>query len=229
MRVLVICDDVWHPADVIEWGIRGVGDGAYEIDVVKTAKDLVTPKKLAQYGAVIIAKSNNVNAANTEPWFEDTVTEVGPDEFRDYLKNGGGIVFVHSATCFNEKHMRKEEERFLRPAREMHKLIGCTMNGHPLRCNMDVYVTDSECPITKGVNGFTVHDEHYQMSDLAPEAKVFLESTSEPGGTQPAGWTREVDGGRTVVLTPGHTLEVWEHPDFRKLLVNSIEWVTKKD
>ena len=58
MRVLVICDDIWHPGEVIEMGIRGIGDGAYQFDVVKTAKDILTPEKLAQYQAVLIAKCN---------------------------------------------------------------------------------------------------------------------------------------------------------------------------
>ncbi len=227
MKVLVICDDVWHPGDVIERGIKGTGNGAYEFDIVKTAKDIVTPKMAEKYGAIIIAKSNNVNAGNTEPWFEDTVTEMGPDEIKTYVENGGGIIFVHSATCFSDRHMKDREERFKRPAREMQKLFGCTMNGHPLRCNTDVYVTDSESPITQGVKNFTVHDEHYQISDLASDAKVFLKSTSKTGGTQDAGWTRELGKGRIVVLTPGHVTEVWEHPDFRKLLTNALEWVKK--
>ncbi len=54
---------------MIERGIRGLGDGAYSFDVVKSAKDILTPKRLEQYDAVIIAKSNNVSAANTAPWF----------------------------------------------------------------------------------------------------------------------------------------------------------------
>ena len=229
MKVLVICDDMWHPGEVIEMGIRGVGGGAYQFDVIKTAKDLLTPEKLKQYPVVLIAKSNNVNAANTAPWLEDTVTEVGPDELRAYLNEGGGIVFVHSATCISDRHMKDQDERFTRPAREMNKLFGCNMNGHPLRCNCDVYVTDPDSPITEGVESFTVHDEHYLISDLAEDAKVFLKWDSEPGGTQYAGWTREIGKGRVVVLTPGHTLAVWEHPEFRKLLVNSIEWAAKKE
>ena len=43
MKVLVICDDMWHPGEVIEMGIRGVGGGAYQFGVIKTAKDLLTP------------------------------------------------------------------------------------------------------------------------------------------------------------------------------------------
>ena len=225
-KILVLCDDLWHPAEVIERGIRGLGDGAYSFDVVKSAKDILTPKRLEQYDAVIIAKSNNVNAANTAPWFEESVTEVGPEEFRAYLERGGGIVFVHSGTCIGERFLGGADERFKKPARGMQALHGCTMNGHPLRCNCDIYVTDPDSPLTEGVGAFTVHDEHYQISDLAGDAQVFLQWDSAPGGTQPAGWTRKIYGGRIVVLTPGHTLDVWENPEFRKLLVNAIEWTT---
>lgn len=225
-KILVLCDDLWHPAEVIEQGICGLGDGAYFFDVVKSAKDILTPKRLEQYDVVIIAKSNKVNAANTAPWFEEGVTEVGPEEFRAYLERGGGIVFVHSGTCIDERFLGDADERFKKPARGMQALHGCTMNGHPLRCNCDIYVTDPDSPLTEGVGAFTVHDEHYQISDLAGDAQVFLQWDSAPGGTQPAGWTRKIYGGRIVVLTPGHTLDVWENPEFRKLLVNAIEWTT---
>jgi hypothetical protein len=29
------------------------------------------------------------------------------------------------------------------------------------------------------------------------------------------------------VLTPGHNLEVWLHPDFQKLLHNGLTWLAK--
>ena len=225
-KVLILCDDLWHPAEVVELGIRGLGDGAYQFDMIRTAKDILTPARLAQYPVVLIAKSNSVNAANSAPWFEDTVTEADPAAFRAYLAQGGGIVFVHSSTCIGTRFLGDADERFLKPAREMQALHGCTMNGHPLRCNCDISVTDPDHPVARGVGGFTVHDEHYQISDLAEDASVFLEWDSAPGGTQPAGWTRVIDGGRVVVLTPGHTLDVWEHPEFRRLLVNAIEWVS---
>lgn len=117
-KILVLCDDLWHPAEVIERGICGLGDGAYSFDVVKSAKDILTPKRLEQYDAVIIAKSNNVNAVNAAPWFEESVTEVGPEEFRAYLERGGGIVFVHSGTCIGERFLGDADERFKKPARD---------------------------------------------------------------------------------------------------------------
>lgn len=67
MKVLVICDDMWHPGEVVERGLQSLSGEGYTFDVVKTAKDILTPEKLTQYDALLIAKSNNVNAANTAP------------------------------------------------------------------------------------------------------------------------------------------------------------------
>jgi type 1 glutamine amidotransferase len=44
---------------------------------------------------------------------------------------------------------------------------------------------------------------------------------------QPAGWTRAEGAGRVCVLTPGHNLEVWLHPEFQKLLLNACRWTAK--
>lgn len=69
------------------------------------------------------------------------------------------------------------------------------MNGHPLRCNCDIYVTDPDSPLTEGVGAFTVHDEHYQISDLAGDAQVFLQWDSAPAARSlRAGRERSTEG-----------------------------------
>ena len=40
-RVLVICDDVWHPAEVIEKGIAPLAADRYQFEFVKAAKDIL--------------------------------------------------------------------------------------------------------------------------------------------------------------------------------------------
>jgi type 1 glutamine amidotransferase len=55
------------------------------------------------------------------------------------------------------------------------------------------------------------------------QADVFLAATSEHG-TQPAGWTRCEGAGRVAVLTPGHNVEVWLHPDYQALIGNALRW-----
>lgn len=42
MKVLLVCDDLWHPAEVIERGLKAMDTEEMEFDIVKTAKDLQT-------------------------------------------------------------------------------------------------------------------------------------------------------------------------------------------
>jgi type 1 glutamine amidotransferase len=71
-----------------------------------------------------------------------------------------------------------------------------------------------------------VFDEHYFMAMNDARADVFLNSLSKHG-VQPAGWTRAAGAGRVCVLTPGHNREVWQHPEFQKLLLNALRWAAK--
>lgn len=220
-RILVLCDDVWHPAEVIEKGLASLAGEYYQFDVIKAVKDILTPEMLSNYRLVLCCKSNNVIAANSEPWFEEGVTEAGPREFRAFVEAGGTFVAVHSAVAFSEDFCR-EEERFRKPCREYIDFVGSTFHGHPLRCPVHIHVSDPAHPAMQGVGDFTERDEHYQIDVIAGDAQIFLETSSEPGGTKPAGYVRKMGKGRLWVLTPGHTLAVWKNENFKQILRNIL-------
>ena len=214
IKVLVVCDDLWHPAEVIKMGIDLIEGQDFHFDYVMTAKDILTPEYIAQYPVIICCKGNRVTAANPSPWFEDTVSEVNPAEFEDYIKNGGGFISLHSGNTAKE-------------GSDMAALIGNVFRGHPLRCGVDVHVT-ADHPITAGVDkDFHIRDEHYAIDVLADDAVEFLRTSSETGGDQPAGYTLEKGDGRLCVITPGHVLAVFADKNFQTLLGNAIKWCAK--
>ncbi len=213
-KILVLCDDLWHPAEVIEKGLATWNDDRYEFDIVKTAKDIITPERIAKYNVIICCKGNSVIAANNAPWFEEGVSEVMPRDFANYIKAGGGFIAVHSALTIHEK--------------EFVDIVGAEFVTHPPRCTTELTVTKPEHPIAEGVCDFTIRDEHYCLNMSCEDADIFMTSWSEKGGTQPAGYTRNIGEGRMCVLTPGHTLDVWENDLFRKLMNNAIEWCKKE-
>ena len=92
MKVLLVCDDLWHPAEVIERGLKTMDQEDMEFDFVKTAKDILSPAFVARYDVLVNCSGGAINAANSNPWFEPTVTEFGPEEIRDYVRNGGAFV-----------------------------------------------------------------------------------------------------------------------------------------
>lgn len=217
-RILVLCDDLWHPAEVIERGLALLETDRYTFDVVKTAKDILTPEYIEDYPMILCCKSNCINLGNKEPWFEEGVTEVMPEDFERYVRAGHGFLAVHSSLVYSEKN---------RP--EFSKMLGCAFVTHPPRCAVSVHVENGAHPVAQGVTDFDTRDEHYMIDMNAPDADVFLTSTSEKGGRQVAGYTRLLGEGRLCALTPGHTLAVWQNPQFQRLVLNAIAWCLKEE
>lgn len=215
-NVLVICDDVWHPGEVIMRGLKGVGEGEIAFDFVMDAKDILTPEMLKNYDVIMNCKTDNLTGANTAPWLEDGVTEVGVEELEQYVCGGGGFLSVHAGNTYGEKTCPKYAE-----------FIGNSFVKHPPRCEVELRVVKHH-PVAEGVENFKIRDEHYEIDHIAPDADIFLESVSESGGRQIAGYTREMGEGRICVLTPGHILAVWENESFRRLLVQAIAWCKKE-
>lgn len=216
--ILVLCDDLWHPAEVIERGLNALPQERYVFEIVKTAKDILTPDFLNRFPAVICCKSNCINLGNHDPWFEDGVTEVMPDDLRYYVEAGHGFVSLHSGLVYGPQN---------RP--DFAALTGAAFLGHPPRCSVQFHVADPSHPVACGVENFIARDEHYMMNVTAQDVSIFLTSSSEKGGTQAAGYTREIGNGRFCALTPGHTLNVWEHSQFQRLLLNALSWCLREE
>ncbi len=216
MKILVLCDDKWHPVEIIEKGIRLLENKDYQFDLVMDAKDILTPELLNSYQVVMNCKGNAITGANAAPWFEETVTEVTPKEFRQYVEQGGGFLSVHAGNTFSAMDGTGYSD-----------LVGNSFVTHPPRCLVTVHVS-AKHPITEGVQDFTERDEHYNIDHLAEDIQPFLSTTSQTGGTQMGGYARTLGKGRICVLTPGHTLSVWENENYQKLIHNAIDWCCGK-
>ena len=203
MRVYAICDDRWHPASVVRAGLDLLDEHVFE--VVEDAGDW-SAGTMAEYPVTLLAKSNNVSAEQHEPW----MTPVIEDAFCSYVRGGRGLLVVHSGTAG------------YREAAVLRGLMGGAFERHPEQCPVTVKPHPSH-PLTKGVIPFTETDEHYFMTVDDPRVKVFVTTSSEHG-EQPGAWTRTESKGRVCVLTPGHNVEVWQHPSFQALLRNGLAW-----
>lgn len=214
MKVLVLCDDLWHPGEVILRGMRKIDRSKYDMDFVMACKDILTNDMIREYDVIINAKGNCHSPGNASaPWFEPGVTAVMPDDFRAYIEEGHGFIALHSGNTYSRTRM---------PA--MAALTGNDFIHHPPQCTIDFKIT-AEHPITQGVEPFSVRDEHYCIDLHAADAEVFLTGTSDTAaGTQVAGYTRLMGKGRFCCLTPGHNCAVIEHPEFAKLLCNAMDW-----
>lgn len=205
-RILVFCHDQWHPAADVQRGLAALFGSEAEFQYVLDGRNWA-PEQLQHFSRVVVAKANYVDATDRSPW----LTPDTQGAFREFVRRGGGLLLVHGGTCYKDLP-------------EMRGVTGGAFLRHPDPCPVTIQPT-RENPLTTGVFPFLIQDEHYVMALDAADAEVFLEARSEHG-VQPAGWTRHEGDGRVCVLTPGHNLEVWLHPEFQKLLRNGLHWLT---
>lgn len=218
MKILVICGDLWHPAEVIRRGFSDLKNPEFEFDFINDAKDILTCDMLKAYDLVITCKGDSLAECNTSaPWFEDGITAVMPSDFKQYIENGGGFMVFHAGNTFN-KDWRAD----------MVEIIGNNFTGHPPQCDVSVQIVNKEHPIMNGVNEFTERDEHYCLELLVDDATLLFNTYSESAGVQPGGYVREIGKGRVCVLTPGHNCRVILNPEYKRLLTNAIHWTARK-
>lgn len=217
LQVLLLCDDFWHPGEVITRGLRHLS-GFAALDVVTRPKDILTVKMLDDYDVIVNARSDVHSPANKDvPWFEEGVAAVMPRDFRAWVERGGGFLALHSGNTYNATRMP-----------EMADLTGNYFIGHPAQCVVH-WTPRADHPICRGVEPFSGRDEHYMIDVMCSDADVFLTGSSDSeAGTQVAGYTRLPGKGRFCALTPGHNCAVLEEENFARLTRNALAWCAGK-
>jgi uncharacterized protein len=210
MRVLVLCDDRWHPASTPRQGLEPLMNADFEFDFIENAGDW-SAARMGEYPLVMLTKSNDVSSIDQTDWATDQVEQV----FIDYVRRGGGLLIVHSGTAGYKETL------------QLRALMGGVFAHHLQQCPVTAEPQEGH-PLTLGSASFTLKDEHYFMELDDTRADVFMTTTSEHG-TQPGGWTRTEGKGRVCVLTPGHTVEVWQHSAYQALLRNALLWCVEND
>lgn len=207
MRTLVLCDDHYHPASTARAGLAELGDCGFEFDWIENAAEW-SAERMAAYPVVLLTKSDDVSATDRGHW----VTEGIQEAFVAYVRQGNGLLAVHSGTVYAQMPV-------------LRGLMGGTFTQHPKQCPVTVEPQEGH-PLTAGATPFRLVDEHYFMELDDAQADLFMTTTSEHG-TQPGGWTRVEGEGRVCVLSPGHNVKVWQHPSFQALLCNALRWCSK--
>lgn len=208
MNILVLCDDYWHPARVPQEGLKGLAGSEFTFDWIENAQDW-SLGIMKSYPVVILTKSNHVSSTDQTAW----MTDAAQAAFAEYVHTGNGLLAIHSGTA------EYQHTQVLR------SLLGGVFMNHPEQCPVTVSPLPGH-PLSAGADPFTLKDEHYFMAMDDSKKDVFV-TTKSAHGEQPGGWTRTEGRGRVAVLTPGHNLEVWLHPSFQSLLLNSLRWCGK--
>jgi type 1 glutamine amidotransferase len=152
-----------------------------------------------------------------QPATENDLSGSQRDGLKSYVNNGGGLVSVHisAASCPDWADMKK--------------LTGggwvLGTSWHPPFGWFEVFIDNPNHPLAKGVSDFWTYDECYCGLDIQPGIDVFMHGVVE-GENKPLGWSFKVGKGKVANIALGHTGSSQLHPNFQRLILNSVDYVT---
>jgi len=137
----------------------------------------------------------------------------------DFLKGGGGLFVTHFAVA-NVQEWRESIDIF-----GAMWVNGKSTHGpyHEFRVDM----RDEAHPIVAGITPFTTNDELYYNLLMRPDVHVIMTANEERAGhtiAQPMLTTHYAYNARCVYFALGHDVPSTQPAQFRKILVQSIEW-----
>ena len=119
------------------------------------------------------------------------------------------------------------------PGKAPHERTGEQSDNYvPYRVNL--LPQAAEHPITQGISDFDlVTEQYWVLSDEYIDVLATTTQAVRPWDewhrpiTSPAIWTRQWGKGRIFVCTPGHRVEVLEHPSVRTVIERGLLWAAR--
>jgi type 1 glutamine amidotransferase len=145
----------------------------------------------------------------------DRLTQAQLDGLTSWVRGGGGLLAAHAATVIGASD----------PA--LGELIGGVFVSHPPAFSFTVYPMYGEHPITTGIEAFTVHDEFY-IERCTADVQVHM-IAFDRGVAYPMAWSRSDGQGRVAHIASGHSQEVWDLKPYQQLLLQSLDWLTRRE
>jgi type 1 glutamine amidotransferase len=146
-------------------------------------------------------------------------------EFREALMQfaeaGKGLVLLHPAVWYNW------------PWPEYNRvLVGGGSRGHDRLGEFEVKILKQH-PVTKGVaSTFKITDELYHFEPDATGSTIEVLARTSPSAEKveyPSVWLVNHPKARIVCIAPGHDSRSHELPEFKRLLVNAVNWTARQE
>ncbi|MCH9009933.1 MAG: ThuA domain-containing protein [Chloroflexi bacterium] len=199
----------------------------HDLTVTEDASVLADSAKMNTYDALVF---NTLRAG------DNGLSRDEQAGMTSFIEAGKGFVCIHISGCASEDWP------------QYYDITGggwvMGQSFHPPFGNFSVDIKDKNHQGVNGVSGFTTDDELYMAIEYKDGNDVFItsdfvegtyprnnpqgEPIHMPGGTFPLGWTRMSGSGRVFVTLLGHNGLSFETPEFQKIVLNGVDWVTGK-
>lgn len=129
-----------------------------------------------------------------------------------FVKSGGGLLAIHSASASFKKHDRYFD------------ILGGRFISHGKIEEINI-VQSNECTEIFGdIGNFSVRDELYMHEWDKNNNICFF--TEKNGKTEPLVWTRVYGAGRVCYIAAGHCYKTMKNPDVQEIINRGLSWVS---
>src|SRR5690554_1355933 len=215
VRVLIFLGGGWHDFNGFAGAMRSLlTPQNFTVDVSFDPDSLLRLAEM-DYRVVINYTSFLRPEEETPVTGGRSLTENQVTALSKWVQNGGGLLAAHSATVIGES-----------PA-ELRRLLGGSFLSHPDPFAFTVYPLPEKHPITDGLKAFTVYDEFY-IEEYDPAVRLHMVAVDRDTA-YPMVWSRTENKGKIVHVAPGHDEKVWNHPSYRRLMLQSVSWLARRE
>lgn len=214
--------------------LKLLGDATDAFSVTHTEDESAFEKEsLIQYDAVIMLNTTG-EIFRPRNWSEDSATAQAEKEreerlktnLESFVKNGGGLIGMHSATDTYKNWDAYNE------------MMGGAFAGHPWHTLVALRIHEPHHPLLKMFREktFEVADEIYQFRNdtASPSGRrmlmslsgtiVDLEKGNRDDGFYPVSWVSNYGTGRTFYCSLGHREEIFWNPTVLKHYLAGIQF-----
>lgn len=157
------------------------------------------------------------------------ISEEAKADFLARLQEGKGLVVLHHAIA--DYQQWPEYARVIGARYYLEKTVvdgvEKARSTYQHGVHFTIHVADPNHPVTQGVKDFEIHDETYNLFDVAGDCHILL-TTDEPQSNKVIGWTRAYGKARVVYLQSGHDHFAYENPNYRQILRQAIRWTAQR-
>ena len=179
--------------------------------------------QVTEDAGVLVADSTREHDAlvfNTLRIEEMALSDDQQSALKRLVSGGQGFVCIHISACLPEGWP------------EYHDITGggwiSGTSTHPPYGQFTVNLKDAGHPCAEGISDFVTNDELYTKQAWKPGNDVFF-TADHDGEAYPMAWTRSYGGGRVFNTALGHNGLSFQTPEFQRLVLNGVSWVTGKD
>ena len=213
-KVLILLGGLWHDFDGFANAMQVLlTPHGFQVEATYDLDRLLQLEEY-QYDIVI---SYTCFSAHREGYNDTSpvkLTNAQIDGLTNWVRNGGALLAVHSATVMGESDATLGD------------LLGGVFVSHPPPFTFTVYPIYGEHLLTMGLDAFTIHDEFYTETH-ASDVQVHMVAFDR-GVAYPMAWSKTEGNGRVAHIAPGHFRAVWELKPYQQLLLQSLTWLTEK-